>query len=247
MHPAMRFLSASVITTLALLQGCTLPSLDDRTVSVRLRGHRREQARAVDRSPRPGESGAVRRLSIVSGRDAFAARVRLADVAERSLDVQYYIWHDDRPARCCFEQLRSAADRGVRVRLLLDDNNTNGLDELLATLEAQPNVEVRLYNPFVQPRGAPAWTHDFDYATVNRRMHNKSFTADNQAAVIGGRNVGDEYFGGGQDVLFVDLDVLAVGPIVDNVSQDFDRYWASGSSYLLATYFRQRLPPPLPS
>ena len=232
MHPAMRFLSASVITTLALLQGCTLPSLDDRTVSVRLQDtdeSRLGRSIAPLAQANPGLSGVY---PLLSGRDAFAARVRLADVAERSLDVQYYIWHNDLSGTLLFDALRRAADRGVRVRLLLDDNNTNGLDAMLATLEAQPNVEVRLFNPFVL-RGWRLLGYLFDFARLNRRMHNKSFTADNQATVIGGRNVGDEYFGGGQDVLFVDLDVLAVGPIVDEVSRDFDRYWASGSSYPL--------------
>jgi len=157
------------------------------------------------------------------GRDAFAARALLADAAERSLDVQYYIWRGDMSGTLLFAALHRAAERGVRVRLLLDDNNTLGLDPILAALNRHPNIAVRLFNPFKHRR----WRFvDFlsDFGRVNRRMHNKSFTADNQVAILGGRNVGDEYFGAGNDTLFVDLDVLAVGPVVNDVSRDFERY-----------------------
>lgn len=167
------------------------------------------------------------------GRDAFATRVLLAEAAERTLDVQYYIWRDDMSGRLLFEALRRAADRGVRVRLLLDDLGSAGLDATLADLDAHPRIEVRLFNPFVQRRFKPLGFVT-DFGRANRRMHNKSFTADNQATVVGGRNVGDEYFGAEVDTLFVDLDVLAIGPVVQVVSEDFDRYWASGSSYPLA-------------
>src|SRR5690606_13886442 len=128
-------------------------------------------------------------------------------------------------------ELRAAAERGVRVRLLLDDNNTAGLDAKLAGLDAHENIEVRLFNPFVQRRAR--WLgYLADFARLNRRMHNKSFTADSQATIVGGRNVGDEYFDATEEgVVFMDLDVLAVGPVVAEVSADFDRYWASGSSY----------------
>ncbi len=178
----------------------------------------------------PGRSGV---LPLSDGGDAFAARVALADAAERSLDVQYYIWHGDMSGTLLFEALHRAADRGVRVRLLLDDNNTAGLDPLLATLDTHPMIEVRLFNPY--PHRRWRWLgYLTDFSRLNRRMHNKSFTADSQATVMGGRNVGDEYFDAGEGVLFVDLDVIAVGPVVDEVSRDFDRYWASDSSYQLA-------------
>ena len=164
-------------------------------------------------------------------RDAFAARARLAEIAERSLDVQYYIWEKDMTGTLLFEALHAAADRGVRVRLLLDDNNTSGLDPVLAALDSHPNIEVRLFNPFVIRKPRIGYLTDFFRA--NRRMHNKSFTADNQVTIIGGRNIGDEYFGAAEGSLFVDLDVMAVGPIVHEVSNDFDRYWACASSYPL--------------
>ena len=118
----------------------------------------------------------------------------------------------------------------MRVRLLLDDNGTSGLDAELAALASHPLIEVRLFNPFVIRN--PKWLgYLTDFSRANRRMHNKSFTADNQATIVGGRNVGDEYFGATAGVLFADLDVLAIGPVVPEVSSDFDRYWASASAY----------------
>ncbi|MBM0105440.1 phospholipase D family protein [Steroidobacter sp. S1-65] len=175
----------------------------------------------------PGKSGIV---ELRDGRDAFAARALLADAAERTLDIQYYIWRNDMSGILLFDALRRAADRGVRVRLLLDDNNTAGLDPLLSALNAHPKIEVRLFNPF----GLRRWrvlNYFTDFARLNRRMHNKTFTADNQVTIVGGRNIGDEYFDAHQDFAFVDLDVLAIGPVVEDVSKDFERYWHSASSY----------------
>ena len=177
-------------------------------------------------SAHPGRSGIY---ALPDAREAFAARALLAQAAERSLDVQYYIWRKDMTGTLLLGSLLTAADRGVRVRLLLDDNNTSGLDTTLAALATHPNVEVRLFNPFVNRR-LRAFSYVSDFRRLNRRMHNKSFTADNQASIIGGRNVGDEYFGATEGVLFTDLDVLAVGPVVNEVSGSFDRYWASESS-----------------
>lgn len=174
-----------------------------------------------------GQSG-IRPLN--DGRDAFAARVLLARAAVHSLDLQYYIWQNDRSGTLLLEAVHAAADRGVRVRMLLDDNGIAGLDGVLAALNQHPNIEIRLFNPFVL-RTPKILGYLADFSRLNRRMHNKSFIADNQAAIIGGRNIGDEYFGARDEGLFLDLDVLAVGPIVDDVSGDFDRYWASQSAY----------------
>jgi putative cardiolipin synthase len=178
-------------------------------------------------SGQPGLSGV---FLLNDGRSALAVRGLLARAAVRSLDVQYYIWHGDLSGTMLLEELRAAAARGVRVRLLLDDNGTSGLDGPLAALDGLPNVEVRLFNPFVQRRPKVLGLLT-DFVRLNRRMHNKSFTADNQATVIGGRNVGDEYFGARDEGLFLDLDALAVGPVVRDVSADFDRYWNSASAY----------------
>lgn len=217
---------------LSFLSGCGLPSLDKRSESRALTPEA-SQDTALGRgiaplaAAHPGKSGIH---PLADAHDAFAARMMLARAAQRSLDVQYYIWHKDMTGTMLLQALHEAAGRGVRVRLLLDDNGTSGLDEELAALDAHPNIEVRLYNPFVL-----RWPKPLGYVTefrrLNRRMHNKSFTADNQATIVGGRNVGDEYFGATSDVLFTDLDVLAIGAAVNDVSTDFDRYWASESAY----------------
>ncbi len=208
----------------------SLPSLDGRTISAAPAGTddtRLGRAIAPRSAAHPGQSGVY---PLLDSLDAFAARVTLARAADRTLDVQYYIWHDDISGRLLFEAIHEAAGRGVRVRLLLDDANTAGLDLTLAALDAHPNIEVRLFNPFAIRK--PRWIgYLTDFPRLNRRMHNKSFTADNRAAIIGGRNIGDEYFDAAPNVAFVDLDVLAVGPAVAEVSRQFDRYWASASAY----------------
>jgi putative cardiolipin synthase len=188
----------------------------------------------------PGESGV---FALRDGRDAFAARALLADAAQRTLDVQYYIWHADLSGTLLFSAIRRAADRGVKVRILLDDNQTGGLDAVLGALDAHPNIEVRLFNPF-RIRRLRLLGFLIDFARLNRRMHNKSFTVDGQATIVGGRNVGDEYFDAGQGLLFVDLDVLAVGPVVRKVSDDFERYWTSESSLPAARLLRRLRRPP---
>lgn len=169
-------------------------------------------------------------LMLDDAHDAFAARILLARAAERSLDVQYYIWHGDMSGTLMLDELRAAADRGVRVRMLLDDNGIAGLDQVLAALNSHPNIEIRLFNPFVL-RSPKMLGYLADFFRLNRRMHNKSFVSDNQAVIIGGRNIGDEYFAAQNEGLFADLDVLAIGPVVDDVSRDFDSYWKCRSAY----------------
>lgn len=171
----------------------------------------------------PGQCGL---LPLDDSLDAFACRYRLAEMAEKTLDVQYYIWEDDMSGRLLFSVLVAAASRGVRVRLLLDDNNTQGLDAILRLLDSHPNIDVRLFNPF-SFRTLRALGYLTDFARLNRRMHNKSFTVDGEATIIGGRNVGDAYFGAGEAPLFSDLDVMAIGPVVAEVANDFERYWQS--------------------
>lgn len=180
----------------------------------------------------PGLSGIV---AFEDPHDAFAARVLLARAAERSLDAQYFIWHADAVGTLMWEALWHAAERGVRVRLLVDDANTAGLDPVLAALDAHANLEVRLYNPFTT-RGSRALGYLGDFGRLNRRMHNKSFTADNQVSVVGGRNIADEYFGAAEGLGFADLDVMAIGPVVDEVSREFDLYWNSASAYPAAPF-----------
>jgi len=178
-------------------------------------------------SPHPGTSG-VHLLE--RGTDAFLARLALAEAAMRSLDVQYYIWHGDTTGRLLMNALLRAADRGVRVRLLLDDLGTAADDRALLLIDAHPHVEVRLFNP-VANRSMQLLGMLADLTRINRRMHNKSFTADNQATIVGGRNVGDEYYEARPDLDFGDLDALVIGDAVSEVSDGFDRYWNSAHAW----------------
>lgn len=229
-----RWIAGTLVVLLAAfgtLEGCTsLPALGNRTVStaaVDTDGTRLGKSVLAASSEHPGKTGLV---SLSTGHSAFAARALLANAAERTLDVQYYMWHADTTGKLLFASLKHAAERGVRVRLLLDDNNTTGMDQLLLALDGVPNMEVRLFNPFAMRTLRPLG-YLTDFSRLNRRMHNKSFTADNQITIVGGRNIGNEYFDAGSDVLFIDLDVIALGPVVREVSQDFDRYWNSKSAY----------------
>lgn len=167
---------------------------------------------------------------ITNGADAFAVRMFLADLAHSSIDVQYYIWRNDLTGYLLLDRLKQAADRGVKVRLLLDDHGTAHLDDTLYSLQQHPNIEIRLWNPF-NLRNFKKLSFTFDFARLNRRMHNKAFTVDGHASVLGGRNVGDEYFSTGATPFSVDLDVLAVGAVVPKINQDFDLYWNSPSAY----------------
>jgi len=218
-----------------LVSACaTLPPLEGREPSIALtgtQGTRLGKAVAPLASAHPGKTG-VHPLPVAA--DAFAARVLLAAAAERSIDAQYYIWHDDQTGLLMLEALVNAARRGVRVRLLIDDQNTKGMDDLLAAVAGEPNLEMRLYNPFAR-RSGRALGYFGDFERLNRRMHNKAFIADNQAAIVGGRNIGNEYFGAGTEVPFKDLDVIAIGAAVRDVSAEFDLYWNSASAYPAAS------------
>jgi len=184
----------------------------------------------------PGQSGF--RL-LVSGQEAFIARAALAESAQQTLDLQYYSVSRDVTATLLLYRAMRAAQRGVRVRLLIDDLDAADRDADLATLTAHPNVQVRVFNPFLR-RGpfAIARLLDFigDGVRLNRRMHNKLWIADNAAAVVGGRNLGDAYFNAHGEGDFADLDVLAAGPVVAQISRSFDEYWNSESAVPVAAF-----------
>jgi putative cardiolipin synthase len=226
-----RIFSVVIAAFAVLASGCaSLPSLESRTTTtafVDTAATLLGRAVAADVTANPGKTGIH---ALPDPHDAFAARLLLAGATERSIDVQYFIWNGDQVGYLLFQALWQAAERGVRVRLLLDDFYTSGLDPTIAALDAHPNIEVRLYNPLAQ-RGARALNLMSDFARLNRRMHNKSFTVDNQVSIVGGRNIGNEYFAAGSGVTFVDLDVIAVGAAVSEVSKQFDLYWNSPSAY----------------
>jgi len=233
-RPAFRFLNALralALVVLAIgLAGCaSLPDKVERSPS-------KAQGAALDTplgriakasTADPEQSGF--RL-MPTGQFALQARIELARRAQRTLDVQYYQIHDDRTGRYLLRTLRDASERGVRVRLIIDDLYTSGQDPLLLGLDAYPNVEVRLFNPFPAGRKnfltrfAVNW-HEFD--RVHRRMHNKLFIADGVMAVAGGRNIADEYFMASAGANFVDLDTFVIGAILPRLSTLFDEYWNS--------------------
>jgi cardiolipin synthase C len=165
---------------------------------------------------------------------AYSSRLALIESAQRSLDLQYYAIHADASTEILLQGLRDAARRGVRIRILLDDFNIVGKDAQVLRLAFEPNVEIRLFNPLP---GSRQWligrifTSLHAMQRVQKRMHNKLFIADNAMGITGGRNLGDAYFGTGGESNFVDLDVLAVGRIVRDMSASFDRYWNDELAY----------------
>jgi putative cardiolipin synthase len=166
-----------------------------------------------------------------AGLDGFSLRSEMADSAERTIDAQYFILHGDDTGRLFIGRLLAAADRGVRVRLLLDDANSIGGDRRVTTLAVHKNIEVRMFNPFRVPAGlAPLRAADLalEADRLSRRMHNKLMVIDNAIAVAGGRNIGDEYFQGNRAFEFGDFDVFVAGPpAVQRLSRSFDAYWNS--------------------
>ena len=169
-------------------------------------------------------SSAVFRLDL--GSDALGARVGLIDRAEQSIDIQSYLIKDDLSGNLVALHLAQAADRGVRVRLLMDDALTDEVDAGLLSLDEHENIEVRVFNPF--PRRRSRFISLLaNFNILNRRMHNKSFTVDNQVTIVGGRNIADEYYQTGGKTEFIDEDMLAIGSVVNEVSDGFDEYWNS--------------------
>jgi len=168
------------------------------------------------------------------GLDAFMARAALAEVAEKSLDVQYYLYHNDLVGGLFTAILLRAADRGVRVRLLVDDMDMEDRDRGILAIDNHPNIEIRIFNPFDRNISRlPQFVTGL--GTVTRRMHNKSFTADNVATILGSRNIGNAYFDANRTLEFADLDVLAKGDVVKEVSASFDLYWNSKLAYPATT------------
>jgi putative cardiolipin synthase len=186
--------------------------------------------------------GGARNLSgirlLTSGDEAYASLIALADHAEKSLDIQYYIITQDESARIFLQHVRQAAERGVRVRILVDDFNTAGQDRRFMHLGQNANIEVRLFNPFPGWRSA-LWTRFLASLSaiprINHRMHNKLFVVDNAIAITGGRNIGDQYFTRDKNNNFIDLDVVATGNIVPQLSASFDAFWNSKYAYPIAS------------
>lgn len=167
-----------------------------------------------------------------TGWDALAQRLALIETAEQSIDIQYYIWNSDLSGYYLARRLIAAADRGVKVRVMLDDINLNEREDMLAALDAHPQIEIRVFNPIPTRSGVAKWLNVLgDFDRLNRRMHNKSFTVDGAFSIVGGRNIGDEYFDLSDEINFRDRDVLVMGDVVPDIQASFVRYWDSSWSY----------------
>ena len=169
-------------------------------------------------------------LPLADGLDAMVVRLALIDAAQKSLDIQYYLFHGDMTGSLFLQRLIMAADRGVRVRLLVDDLAAASNDRVIAIVNNHPNIKIRLFNPVVSRGILRPLRMVTDFSRINRRMHNKSFIVDNQMAIIGGRNIGDEYYRASA-VEFADLDMLQIGASVPELSDVFDEYWNFDMSF----------------
>ena len=162
--------------------------------------------------------------------EAIAARINLIERAEKTLDLQYYIWDNDKIGSLALYKIIEAADRGVKVRLLIDDNNAGKMEGVYLALDQHPNIEVKLFNPYRFRRLRPV-DMVLDLKRINRRMHNKTFTADNQISLIGGRNMSNQYYNASDSYQFSDVDVMLVGQAVDDITHSFDEYWNHSYAY----------------
>ena len=172
---------------------------------------------------------------IVTGANAFASRSILTNMATRNIDAQYYIWHDDQAGQLMLKDLWDAAERGVIVRLLLDDfNNSAKFDQHLLRFASHPNIAVRIVNPLMY-RKFQTLNFVTGLPRINRRMHNKSMTFDKQITIIGGRNIGDEYLSNDKNSQFADLDVLLIGKVVADIDNSFASYWSAPISFDIQT------------
>ncbi|WP_143186905.1 phospholipase D-like domain-containing protein [Microbulbifer donghaiensis] len=187
----------------------------------------------------PGQSGVY---PVTSAHNALSVRLEAIRAAESSIDIQYFIFRRDETGLLLTLELLHAAERGVRVRFLLDDFTTGSAGEILAALQEHPNIEIRLFNPFphISPRPLELFA-DFD--RLQRRMHNKSFTVDNRLTFIGGRNLSNKYFGIDDKVHFGDLDLVAIGNVVPEIARQFDLYWNSRYSFPVQAVFSRRPDP----
>jgi len=232
-------LRALILTSL-LVSGCaSLPVGYERIDSHALQDTgttRLGQAGQAQLKAHPGQNGF---RPLLDGVEALLTRLYLAETADRSLDLMYYIWQNDLVGRHLASAVLRAADRGVRVRILLDDVGTKVNDNNVMALDGHPNIEIRLFNP-IASRATRLLGALADFGRVNRRMHNKAFIADNQRAVMGGRNIGDPYFEASGGANFGDLDVVTAGPIVNDISAAFDLFWNSPVVYPIAALTGKR-------
>ena len=221
----MMWRNGAVLLALVFLSACATAPFDyPREASYAIDPNAQTELKSVVddwRSTHPGPSGFY---PLIDGTSALGARLKLINAAEETIDVQYLLMKGDTAGQVLAGALMDAADRGVRVRFLLDDIFTTVKDEELDLLDAHENIEVRLYNP-ISRHGISIFNFLADFKRANRRMHNKSFTVDNQVTIVGGRNIADEYFELRPEGEFLDLDVIGFGPVAAEVSETFDIFW----------------------
>jgi len=240
-----------LLITLAFLACATLPEPQTKTMSFSYDPHPDSRLAVVTRNLiEDADEGTSGFFKLFRNDDAMRWRLLLADMAEETLDMQYFIWKDDASGDLLLDRVIKAADRGVRVRILVDDIYVIGADRTVAALSQHPQIEVRLFNPMEQ-RTTSTLLFVLEYLgnieQLNHRMHNKLIVADNRFAIVGGRNIGKEYFGLNPKHNFTDFDVVAFGPVAKKVSSSFDIYWNNQWAYpgeaLLQNYKNQELLP----
>ena len=206
------------------------PTPDTHSIPPALGGELSRVTSEFEKDHSRGQSGF---LLLSNSAEAYKWRLALVDQATQSIDTQYFIWQNDETGILLFERLLRAADRGVRVRLLVDDMVFAPEDSTIAGLTMHPNIDIKIYNPGNVRNSTLGALGDFivNFKELNRRMHNKLFIADNHVAIVGGRNIGNEYFGLSKKYNFRDLDVLVVGSVVPELANAFDAYWNAELSY----------------
>ena len=225
-----------VICSLFLLSGCASLEIDDsRKPSYAFSNDESTQlARQLKTVTEKQSTNLSGFIVLDTGKEALLKRLVVVTAAEKAIDLQYYIWNSDHSGRLLAQQLLLAADRGVHVRLLLDDFNIGDRDDVLNLFSAHPNIELRVYNPIASRSGFGKILGLLgDFGRLNQRMHNKSIVVDASVAIVGGRNIGDEYFDLHREMNFRDRDVIAVGNIVKDVSKSFDAYWNNDRAFSL--------------
>jgi len=234
-------LRIALLTLSIALGGCaSLPEQVPRAPSTAIASADTTPLDKIALASRPANASLSGFRVIHVGITALHARLDLLRAAQRSLDLQYYHMHDDETGRLILRELRNAAQRGVRVRLLIDDMYTQGMEPLLLGLAAFPNAEVRLFNPF-PTRGGSVSRFALslaDFSRVHRRMHNKLFVADGAVAIVGGRNLGNDYFFRSETINFLDFDSVVVGAVLPQLGSLFDAYWNSQHAYPVASIMR---------
>ena len=240
-------LASALSVTLLLCASCVYPSRHlQREASTAFAAPQETRLGAALEGPRAAHPGASAVHPLATGVDALVARLRLIEAAERAIDFQYYMLHRDAVGEVVVQRLLAAADRGVRVRVLVDDLGSGGVDAWLPALSAHENVAVRYFNPLA--RGPlPGLARSLDmlgrFGTTNHRMHNKLLAVDGAQAVVGGRNMGDEYYGAAEQVNFADLDLVVGGPVVAELGRLFDAYWNSDHAVPVEAWSRLRRGP----